>query len=348
MDLTNWRIRGGADYEFEAGTSLASSETLIVVPFNPTNPDNANRLAAFRAHYGIGGSVRILGGLSGNLKNRGEPVRLQRPDTSPANEPDFVPFLTEDEVFYEDVAPWPTAADGQGNSLNRRVPTAFGGDGSLWLAQPPTPGTVNYTFTTVGDVDGDGSLDADDIDRLFTAAAKQSNITSLDLDGNGWIDNGDVNFLVETLLATLPGDSDLDGTVDATDFAAWQPHIFERCGTWATGDFNGDTLVDVRDFNAWNDNSFAVPPVAAPSPRTPRAALASAAVVIWDESELTKPTHGLENVEQVDEYFAREESSKTRFYRDYRDSDVHSPPTREGRGECGDARKCRLTRCTTR
>ena len=49
IDLTNWRIRGGVDFDFDAGTSLAAGESLIVVPFNPANPENVKRLNAFRA-----------------------------------------------------------------------------------------------------------------------------------------------------------------------------------------------------------------------------------------------------------------------------------------------------------
>jgi len=79
--LDEWRLRGGVDYDFVDGTSLEPGETLVVISFNPTNPLNATRLAAFRAHYGIGAEVELVGGYDGQLNNQGEAVRLLRPET---------------------------------------------------------------------------------------------------------------------------------------------------------------------------------------------------------------------------------------------------------------------------
>ena len=60
IDLTNWRIRGEADYDFAAGTSLAAGEAILVVSFDPANPLNASKLAAFEAHYGITAEILSL------------------------------------------------------------------------------------------------------------------------------------------------------------------------------------------------------------------------------------------------------------------------------------------------
>ena len=79
LDLTEWRIRGGVDYDFEAGTYLAAGSTLVVIPFNPGKPENASRLAAFRAHYGMDPTVPLVGGYSGQLRDSGETVRLHAP-----------------------------------------------------------------------------------------------------------------------------------------------------------------------------------------------------------------------------------------------------------------------------
>ncbi|MCA9266137.1 MAG: lamin tail domain-containing protein, partial [Planctomycetales bacterium] len=110
IDLTEWQIRGGIELDFAAGTILDSGAALVVISFNPDNPDNAARLAGFRAQYGITAAVAIVDGYSGQLTNRGEVVRLERPDSAPLDEPDFIPHFTEDEVVYDDVLPWPTEA----------------------------------------------------------------------------------------------------------------------------------------------------------------------------------------------------------------------------------------------
>ena len=36
VDLDDWRIRGGVDFDFSAGTTLAAGESIVVVGFNPS------------------------------------------------------------------------------------------------------------------------------------------------------------------------------------------------------------------------------------------------------------------------------------------------------------------------
>ncbi len=47
--LGGWQLRGDVDYDFTPQDILAPGETLLLVPFNPLRPDNAARVAAFRA-----------------------------------------------------------------------------------------------------------------------------------------------------------------------------------------------------------------------------------------------------------------------------------------------------------
>ena len=61
MPIPRWRLRGGVNLDFDDGVFLEAGESLIVISFNPDNPGNALRLAAFRAHYEIDGSVKIQG-----------------------------------------------------------------------------------------------------------------------------------------------------------------------------------------------------------------------------------------------------------------------------------------------
>ncbi|MBN2474881.1 MAG: lamin tail domain-containing protein [Pirellulales bacterium] len=149
VDLTNWRIRQGVDFDFAPGTTLASGAALVVVPFNPA--DTA-KLSAFRDHYGISTSVQIVGGYADVLDNGGETVQLQRPDLPPVDEPDFIPRLLEDEVRYDDDLPWPVEADGGGLSLNRLTTTAWGNESRSWDTAVPTPGSASpeSTATVVG------------------------------------------------------------------------------------------------------------------------------------------------------------------------------------------------------
>ena len=78
-NLANWRLRGGADFDFTAAHSIAPNGLLVVVAFDPlTQPVET---AAFRAEYGIDASVPLVGPFTdGPLGDDTGTVRLQRPD----------------------------------------------------------------------------------------------------------------------------------------------------------------------------------------------------------------------------------------------------------------------------
>ncbi|KKL97119.1 hypothetical protein LCGC14_1837670, partial [marine sediment metagenome] len=139
VDLTDWRLRGGIDFDFASGTMLESHTTLVIVPFDPSD---ATRLAVFHTAYSIDATVPLVGGHRDKLNNAGDRVQLQRPDVSPPDEPDYVPHLLEDEVIYDELAPWPTEPDGQGQSLHRLGIDLWGHDATSWTAAVPTPGTA--------------------------------------------------------------------------------------------------------------------------------------------------------------------------------------------------------------
>ena len=47
----------------------------------------------------------------------------------------------------------------------------------------------------------------------------------------------------------IPGDANLDGTVNATDFNLLAGHFNQTSQNWLTGDFNGDGVVNASDFD---------------------------------------------------------------------------------------------------
>lgn len=142
VDLTNWRFTAGIDFGFAAGQMLAPRGTLVVVGFDPLDPLNAALVDEFRTFYGIDASVLLVGGFSGRLDNAGERVRLSRADDPPIETPDIIPMLIEDEVIYDELAPWPTSPDGLGDSLQRLSVDLWGNFASSWVATAPSPGVA--------------------------------------------------------------------------------------------------------------------------------------------------------------------------------------------------------------
>ncbi|MBN2023268.1 MAG: lamin tail domain-containing protein [Pirellulales bacterium] len=139
VDLGAWRLAGGVDLDFVAGTTIAAHATLLILPFDPdnvTDPTNAAKIAAFKNHYGLAEMPPAVGPYSGRLDNGGETVRLERLD-DPAGEDSWV---GEDLVRYNDDPPWPVEADGGGASLHRAAIDAWGSDHESWTAVAAAPG----------------------------------------------------------------------------------------------------------------------------------------------------------------------------------------------------------------
>lgn len=276
VDLTNWRIRDGVEFDFSSGTVLPASQAIVVTSFDPSV--QTTKLAAFRAHYGIGAEVRIIGGYTGKLDNGDDKIQLQRPDSPPAENPTFVPRLLEDEVQYDDDTPWPVSADGAGDSLTRMSPLSFGSDAESWSAATPTPGRIEG-ISLAGDLNNDRIVDVFDIDLLCSAVRLGNEESRFDLNGDFMVNVGDMFHLVEQIIGTSIGDANLDGTFNSTDFVAiFQAGEYEdnaaENSTWAEGDWNCDADFTTQDLvvafqrGTYSTNAIAHSPAILGSPMT--------------------------------------------------------------------------------
>ncbi len=101
---------------------------------------------------------------------------------------------------------------------------------------------------TVGDYNGDGVLDASDLDLQSTAIASQN--LAYDLTGDGAVNIDDRLRWVNVLKKTWIGDSNLDGEFNTGDFVeVFTVGKFELAvnATWSEGDWNGDQRFDTTD-----------------------------------------------------------------------------------------------------
>lgn len=251
VDLTEWRMRGGVDYDFDPGSQVPAGGALVVISFDPTKPENTNRLAAFRAHYQLDESVTLVGGYSGHLNDLGESVRIERPDSPPAEDPTLIPRLLEDEVVYDVAAPWPDAS-GNNRSLTRVGATAWGSDAASWDGEKASPGETAFDVEPVtGDVNQDGLVNAEDID-LACSAVQSGAGAAYDLNQDGQVTAADVSMLVEEILGTTAGDVNVDGVFNSTDLIqVFQAGQYEDGvagnSVWTSGDWNCDGEFDSSD-----------------------------------------------------------------------------------------------------
>lgn len=130
-------------FQFPIRYTLPAESHLLVVSFDPVA--DSLQTAAFRAKYGVSAEVPLLGPYQGKLSNGGGRVELSKPDPiqrPPHPDAGFLPMILSDWVSYDDVAPWPLAADGGGQSLHRLGLDKFADDVANWRGGAPTPGRL--------------------------------------------------------------------------------------------------------------------------------------------------------------------------------------------------------------
>lgn len=109
-----------------------------------------------------------------------------------------------------------------------------------------TMGTFTLRLTSLpGDFNGSGAVGVGDIDVLcFRLGESHPNF---ELSGDDNISMDDVNQLVERVMGTRAGDTNLDGEVDFNDFLTLSGN-FDSSTNWSGGDFNCDRQVGFEDF----------------------------------------------------------------------------------------------------
>ena len=125
-----------------------------------------------------------------------------------------------------------------------------------------------------GDFDGDGVYGCTDVDALVAEIAGQAHTPGFDLTGDSLVNQDDLTaWLAEAGAVNLasgnsylPGDADLDGSVDGTDFGIWNTGKFTNDAAWCAGDFSADGSIDGSDFGIWNTNKFTSANMAASVP----------------------------------------------------------------------------------
>ena len=134
VSLAGWKFDAGVKFTFPEGTKIAAGGYVVVAK----NPEG------FKAAFG----KDALGGWKGKLKHSGEALVLR--DAKGA---------VVDQVKFGTGFPWPTAADGEGSSLELVNPALDHLAGSSWRSSgfvpgksevgKPTPGERNSTATDI-------------------------------------------------------------------------------------------------------------------------------------------------------------------------------------------------------
>ncbi|HEX6961519.1 MAG TPA: lamin tail domain-containing protein [Lacipirellula sp.] len=212
VNLDGAQIGGFADepYTFSGSIVLAPGERIVVA----RNP------AVFQSVYGTGINLAPAGYGDRNFSNGGELVTL----TDPVGE--VVQSFT-----YADVAPWPSAPDGNGPSLEIIDPLGDATDPTNWRASFIPGGTPGGDGLPPADFEGDGDVDIADLGQ--------------------W----KLGFGVSTGATHAQGNADADGDVDGADFLAWQRSLGAGGGNQALAAFSLESVSVTVD--AWTPEAVA-------------------------------------------------------------------------------------------
>jgi hypothetical protein len=112
---------------------------------------------------------------------------------------------------------------------------------------------IAETEGTPGDFNGNGILDAGDIDDLTGQSAGGTNPAAYDLNSDALVNDVDVGVWVNDLFNSWIGDANLDGEFNSSDLVsvlASGTYEADVDSVWSTGDFNGDGRTNSSDLVA--------------------------------------------------------------------------------------------------
>jgi hypothetical protein len=102
----------------------------------------------------------------------------------------------------------------------------------------------------VGDFNGNGVLDAPDIDDLTSKVASGQNPGGYDLNNDTLVNSDDISTWVKDLFVSWIGDANLDHQFNSSDLVtvlASGTYEVDVTSVWTTGDFNGDGRTNSSD-----------------------------------------------------------------------------------------------------
>ncbi|MEM7316250.1 MAG: PEP-CTERM sorting domain-containing protein, partial [Planctomycetota bacterium] len=164
--------------------------------------------------------------------------------------------------------------DRSGNNSQTRTDMRFGIDnnGEVYISSKKDGWIRRFVGTPLPDCDfdNDGNCNDVDVDNLTGAIVDVKNGAAADLmfdmNGDGTVDNDDLDSWLTAAGTANPGvtsgnpflgaDANLDGVVDISDFNIWNGNKFTGLPEFTGGDFNADGVVDISDFNIWNALKF--------------------------------------------------------------------------------------------
>jgi len=187
IDLSDWRLTDGINFDFPNNTILAPDSYLVIAN---------NRLRLLTNYPGLNSS-RVLGNYGGRLANGGERIALTRPDEVLSTN-EFGSVVTNtirivvDEVEYGTGGRWGSLADGGGSSLELIDPRADHRLAPNWADSEETSKSGWTTIEHTGVLDnGQGAADSLHVFLLGPGECLVDNVEVIPQGGANLLSNSD-------------------------------------------------------------------------------------------------------------------------------------------------------------
>ena len=191
--------------------------------------------------------------------------------------------------FFKYTGPYDEEHEPTSVFLDQDLPEPPEGELGAFIASNMVAANLVDVQPLLGDFDGNGVLDAGDIDALTAEVRSGKHDRDFDLNGDRLIDQQDRSVWVNELRKSYFGDADLNGEFNSSDFVAvFQIGQYEDGvagnSTWASGDWTGDGEFDSSDFvKAFQQGGYEKGPRAAVAavPEPSALALAIIGVIVF-------------------------------------------------------------------
>jgi glycosidase len=217
-----------------------------VVTFEPTGNYNIQRFAGLFTDTNGLSPIRF-GDMNGNGVYAPSDILCQGPCNN---------FSVED-VLYSQNNKFLAAFDVNGDGLGDNHDLFALGDE---LIDGGADGSVLTAYTNLllkrGDFNANGTTNLVDVSLLYgqyeSSPAPAPWLYDLNLDGD--VDDDDVTTMITELFRTVPGDFNLDGAVDSSDYVLARKFLGATGALYTQGDADLDGDVDANDLAEWEEN----------------------------------------------------------------------------------------------
>jgi alpha-amylase len=229
-------------FGFDQGTTpfggvTTGNHVVTVVTFEPTGRYNIQRFAGLLTNTNIGAGF-------GDLNHSGTYTVSDILGTG---------NNSAEDILYSQNGKFRASFDVNGDGLgDNRDLFALGAELTAGGVSQPVLNAYTDLLLKRGDFNSSGATNSADLAALYSHFGPATWLYDLNVDGV--VNINDVSTMITEVFRTVPGDINLDGSVDSGDYVMLRKGAGTIGAQYTQGDADLDGDVDAADLNAWQSN----------------------------------------------------------------------------------------------